>query len=281
MAEFEVIGEGGDVLLYLNREQRWLVRATSGKKIHTHAGFIDCSSIVGRRYGDIVESNLGRPFWLLKPIISDYVLKCERKTQVVYPKDMGLIVAKTGLVSGCKVVEAGTGSGALTMFLANIVKPTGHVYSMDVREEFLDVARRNLKRSGLLDYVTLIKGDATGGFDVSDADVAVLDVGDPWRLIESAWRALKGSGSIVSISPTINQVEKTFEEMVRVGFVGIECIEVFVRDMQVRAGATRPSMRMVGHTAYLTFARKVNKKAEEMLKVWSFERAGVESDEEG
>jgi len=253
----ESINEGDDVLIYLNGEKRWLVKVKADKRIHTHAGFIEGSNIIGKRYGEAVKSNLKRTFWLLKPTIEDYVLKCERKTQVVYPKDMGLIVAKTGLTSGSIVVEAGTGSGALTMFLANIVKPNGHVYSMEVREEFLDVARRNLKRSGLLEYVTLMLGDASQGFGDVEADVAILDVGDPWRLVDAAWRALKGSGRIVCISPTLNQLEKTNEALMQRGFVDIECLEVLVRNMQVKTGATRPATRMIGHTAYLTFARKV------------------------
>ncbi|MEM2883558.1 MAG: tRNA (adenine-N1)-methyltransferase [Nitrososphaerales archaeon] len=276
----EVISEGDDVLLYLSGDKRWLVKVKVDKKVHTHAGYIEGSNIIGKRYGEAVKSNLGRNFWLLKPTVEDYVLKCERKTQVVYPKDMGLIAAKTGLTSGSIVVEAGTGSGALTMFLANIVKPTGHVYSMELKEEFLDVARRNLKRSGLLDYVTLSLGDASQGFGVIDADVAVIDVGDPWRLVESAWRALKGAGKIVSISPTMNQVEKTHEALLRTGFVDVECIEVLVRSMQVKSGATRPSTRMIGHTAYLTFARKVFGD-EKTLKEGDTESIGVVSDEEG
>lgn len=275
----EVISEGDDVLIYLGGDKRWLIRVRGDKKIHTHAGYIEGSNIIGKRFGDSIKSNLGRNFWLLKPTIEDYVLKCERKTQVVYPKDMGLIAAKTGLTSGNIVVEAGTGSGALTMFLANIVKPSGHVYSMEVKEEFLDVARRNLKRSGLLDYVTLTLGDASQGFGISNADVAVLDVGDPWRLVESAWRALKGSGKIVSISPTLNQVEKTYEALLKVGFVDVECVEVLVRGMQVKLGATRPATRMIGHTAYLTFARKVSGD-EKTLKEGVDESMDVVSDEE-
>jgi tRNA (adenine57-N1/adenine58-N1)-methyltransferase len=275
-----VINEGDDVLLYLGEEKRWLIKVKADKRIHTHAGYIEGSALIGKRYGEVVKSNLGKTFWLLKPTIEDYVLKCERRTQVVYPKDMGLIVAKTGLAPGSIVVEAGTGSGALTMFLANIVKPNGHVYSMEVREEFLDVARRNLKRSGLLDYVTLLVGNASQGFGVTNADVAVLDVGDPWRLVDAAWRALKGSGVLVSISPTFNQVEKTRETLINAGFVDIECVEVLVRSLDVKPGATRPATRMIGHTAYLTFARKVLADEKTLKEEASGQMEGV-SDEEG
>jgi len=251
------IQEGDYILLYLTHEKRWLIKFNPESKIHTHAGYIEGKNISGLRYGDRVESSMRREFWVLKPTISDFVLKTERKTQVVYPKDLGYIAAKTGLAPGFRVVEAGTGSGAFTMFLANIVKPDGHVFTYELRKEFMEIAQRNLKKSGLTEYVTMKLGDAQNGFEVSDADLAIIDVGDPWTLIEPAWKSLRGSGMIVTICPTMNQVEKTAEELRSVGFIDVEADEVLTRSIQAKLGMTRPSMRMIGHTTYLVFGRKI------------------------
>ncbi|MGQ9718626.1 MAG: tRNA (adenine-N1)-methyltransferase [Nitrososphaerales archaeon] len=251
------VGPDEHVLIYITDKKKWLVRARSDEKLHTHLGYIDLGSVIGMEYGSSVKTSLGERLWLLKPTIVDLILRAKRRTQIVYPKDLGMIAAMTGVSSGSMVVEAGTGSGALTTFLANLVKPHGHVFSYEVRPEFAEIAKRNLERAGLSDFVTIKQADAKAGFDEKDADVAILDVGDPWTLVRVAWEALKGGGMIASISPTTNQVERLVVELTDSGYVGIESFELLLRGLEARPGMTRPSMRMVGHTAYLTFARKV------------------------
>jgi len=248
---------GDNVLIYLTNKKKWLVRVNTDEKLHTHLGYIDLGSVIGKEYGSSIKTSLGERLWILKPTIVDLILKAERKTQIVYPKDLGMIAAITGISSGSIVVEAGTGSGALTTFLANLVRPDGHVFSYEIRPDFIEIAKRNIDRTGLRDFVTIKQADAKKGFDERNVDAVIIDVGDPWTLVRVAWEALKGGGMVASVSPTMNQVEKLVAELVNAGFVSIESLELISRGLEARIGMTRPSMRMIGHTAYLTFARKI------------------------
>jgi len=250
------INDGDLVLLYLKPHKSWLVRIKKGDKAHTHAGFIEHNSMIGKELGSSIESSMGRTFRLLRPTLADFLMRFSRPTQVVYPKDLGMIAAWTGLSSGKIVVESGTGSGALTAFMANLVRPNGHVYTYEIREEFMEAAKKNLQKVGLLDYVTITNKDAKEGIDVKDADIAIIDVGDPWTLVEPFKNALKGAGMLAAISPTMNQAEKMTAELLDKGFVDVWSIELIARELEARVGMTRPSMRMIGHTAYITFARK-------------------------
>jgi len=254
----EKITEGDLVLVFLSRDKTWLTKVTSGNLLHTHVGILDIGSLLGKQFGSKLKSTLGEEVWALKPIIHDLILKSERKTQIAYPKDMGLIALKTGLCPGLKVVEAGAGSGAMTMFLANIVRPEGHVYSYDIRPEFLSIVKRNLDKAGLSEYVTLKNADATEGLDVKSADIAIIDVGDPWSLVSPMKDALKGGGRVAALTPTVNQLEKLVVELARNNFKLIESMEVMVRGIEARPNKTRPEMRMIGHTAYITTARKAS-----------------------
>jgi len=248
---------GDNVLIYLTNKKKWLVRVSADERLHTHLGYIDLGSVIGKEYGSSIKTSLGERLWILKPNIIDLILKAERKTQIVYPKDLGMIAAITGISSGSIVVEAGTGSGALTTFLANLVRPDGHVFSYEIRPDFIEIAKRNIDRAGLKDFVTIKQADAKKGFDERNVDAVIIDVGDPWTLVRVAWEALKGGGIFASVSPTMNQVEKLVVELINAGFVSIESLELLLRGLEARIGMTRPSMRMIGHTAYLTFARKI------------------------
>jgi tRNA (adenine57-N1/adenine58-N1)-methyltransferase len=162
----------------------------------------------------------------------------------------------SGIGPGSQVVEAGTGTGALTTALTHYVKPSGHVFSYEIRPEFIETAQKNLQRAGLMDYVTLKNKDITTGIDETNMDAVVLDLATPWLAVPYAFNALKGSGALVSFSPTIDQVVKTAEALKENKFVDIETIECIMRGMQVERGKTRPETLMTGHTGYMTFARK-------------------------
>lgn len=257
MIQLAQVVEGELVLLYFDVRRQWLLRVERGKEFHTHKGFIRTDEIIGLPLGSEVKSSIGERFWLLKPTTHDFIMHSVRRTQIMYPKDIGLILLKLSLSSGLKVLEVGTGSGAMTVAAATAVKPTGHVHTYEVRNEFADLAERNLRRASVSDYVTLHRTDARGGIDGDDFDAAIIDVGDPWPLIPLIHEALLGGAPLVSFSPTMNQVEKTTETLGRVGFVNVHTLECFVREIRADTGKTRPATMMVGHTGYMTFAQKV------------------------
>ena len=250
-----IINEGDLILLYFDQRRTYLVAVEKGKTFHTHKGYIQLDALISKEYGTRIASNLGVEFVALKPLLSDFVFKAQRRTQINYPKDIALIVMFSGIGPGSKLVEAGTGAGALTTALAHYVKPDGRVSSYEVRPEFTEIARRNLARAGLLDHVDLKNKDVTVGIDETELDAVVLDLATPWLVIPHAYLAIKGGGTIVSFSPTIDQVVKTVEAL-QSGFADIQTVECIMRRMQTERGKTRPETLMTGHTGYITFARK-------------------------
>ncbi len=252
------IEDGAYVLFFYRASKNWLTRIEKNKKLHTHIGIIDFDSILGLEYGSSVITSKQKKVYLMLPTIFDFVMKSDRKTQIVYPKDLGYIAIRTGLKSGCNVLEIGTGSASLTTFFASLVGPSGHVFTYDINEEFMEIARKNLKKSGMENYVSMFKQDImTEGLERTDIDIAIIDLGDPWNVLQIVHKCLKNSGSVAVICPTMNQLEKTSKHMNEVGFMDIESTEIMIRNIEAREGKTRPSMRMIGHTTYLIFGRKI------------------------
>lgn len=252
----DLIERGDTVLVYLDERRKWLVKVEEGKVFHTHRGALELSSLVGKSYGCEVKSSLGASFLILKPSLTDFIYRIARRTQIIYPKDMALMLAVGNVGPGSRVVEAGTGSGALTSFIAYHVRPGGRVYSYEVREDFLQQARRNIKRLGLEENVELKLRDITLGIEEEGVDCVMLDMPTPWLVAGHAYRALRHGGFMVCFSPTINQVERTVEAMRGAGFVDVSAFEAIVREYKVRSGETRPKTLMIGHTGYVASARK-------------------------
>jgi tRNA (adenine57-N1/adenine58-N1)-methyltransferase len=261
MSANNVISEGSLILLHFDVKRQWLIRTEKGREFHTHKGFISLGQIIGQPYGSEVKSSLGETFWALKPTTHDLIMHSVRKTQIMYPKDIGLAILKLALCSGLNVLEIGTGSGAMTLAAALAVKPGGHVHTYEARPEFAAVAERNLRRASVLEYVTIHNADASAGIEGSQFDAAIIDVGNPWPLIPLVHRALAGGAPAVSFSPTVNQVEKTTVAFGQAGFTNIQTVECFIREIRADVGKTRPATIMVGHTGYMTFAQKVVPKA--------------------
>jgi len=257
MSSKNIVNEGDLILLVFDEKRRWLVKVEKGKEFHTHKGVIKLNDLIGKSYGSSVKSSTGAKFRVFKPLPRDYILKMRRVTQIIYPKDIGLILLYSGIGPGWKVVEAGTGSGALTVVLAYYVRPDGHIYTYEVKEEFQKLAIKNIKNAALEKYVTFKLKDISEGIDERNVDAVILDMATPWVVVPHAYEALKEGGSFVSYSPTIEQVQKTVSSLSKAGFFDIITIECFTRRILVREGKTRPATSMISHTGYLTFARKI------------------------
>ena len=253
------IADGDNVLIYLDARRTYMLKMQAGQTFHTHKGYIKLDELIGKEYGEPIKSSLGIYFTTLKPILTDFIMKSSRNTQIIYPKDAALIVMFSGIGPGSRVIESGTGTGSLTTALAHYVGSAGKVYTYELRPEFQKNAAKNLQRSGLIANVEMKSGDVTLGYEERDVDAVILDLAVPWLVVPHAYEALKPSGVLVSFSPTIDQVVKTTEALRENNFVFIETIECMMRAMQVERGKTRPQTLMTGHTGYITHARKILK----------------------
>lgn len=254
------IKQGSPVLFQYNHTKKWLTTISGDKTLHTHIGIIRHADALGKEYGSRITTNKDKYVYLLLPTTYDYVMKIQHGTQIVYPKDIGYILARSGLEGGQKVVEVGTGSGALTTALAGVVRPRGRVYTFDVDEKFIAVAEKNIRRAGLSKYVVQGVGDIRemDEMPVTGADLAIIDVGDPWTMLPAVRRMLRGSGSLFAVCPTMNQLERLSAALTKNEFTDIECSERILRTIEAREGKTRHSFNGIGHTAYLCYARKAH-----------------------
>lgn len=234
------------------------MKISKSESLHTHIGVIKHADAIGKEYGSRLITNKDKYVYMLEPTIYDFIMKIQHGTQIVYPKDLGYIASRSGLQNGQKVVEIGTGSGSMTSFVASIVKPRGHVYTFDVDPNFMKIAQKNIDKAGMGKYITMKKFDIKNAkkMPVTDMDLALVDLGDPWTVVPNVRKMLKGSGGIFSICPTMNQLEKLVSSLVQNEFTDIECSELIHRTIDAREGKTRHSFQGIGHTTYLCYARK-------------------------
>ncbi len=247
----------GDLIFLYNDEKRNFLLKAEVKTLHTDKGFLKIGSLIGKEFGQKTETNLGFPFYILRPYLYELVMKVRRKTQILYPKDIGMILLRGNIFPGAKVIESGIGSGALTTALANFVRPNGRVYSYERNKEFLENAKKNLEKNGLSEWVELKHQEITTEFDEKEADFVMIDIGSPWELIDAAYKSLKGGCRLATICPTFEQLTKTVFSLEEKGFVNIETMEILLRRILVRRGKTRPEQRMPCHTGWLVFATKI------------------------
>ena len=253
-----MIREGDFVLLVSPEGKEFMIQVQKGKVFGTHRGNIDVGSLIGREFGCSVLSSKGEVFFALKPTIYDFVKRVKRKTQIIYPKDAGYIVLRLGITSGCRVIECGTGSGSLTTVLAFAAHPFGRVYSYDMRSEFIELAKENLKRTGFDLPVTFKVKRGEEGFDERDVDAVFIDVKIPETLLDSVWQSLKPGHPVGFLLPTANQVSSLLKALER-GFCVSEVCEILLRRYKINPDRLRPDDIMNAHTGYLVFARKVER----------------------
>lgn len=252
----DFIEEGDRVLVLTSKGKKHLITASRGESFHTDEGVIELSGIIGLRYGSVVNTHTGKEWTILRPKLMDIVLRFPRVTQILYPKDLGLVLLLGDVRPGSLVVEGGTGTGVLTAILASHVEPRGKVYSYDVEEEHLERAKKHLQKLGLSEFVELKRGNIVERIDEKMVDCVILDVPTPWLAVEKSYEALKGSGTWISLNPTIEQIIETVEELHKHAFVDISVSEILMRSIRVKRGMTRPEHLMRAHTAYIVAARK-------------------------
>ncbi|UCG91228.1 MAG: tRNA (adenine-N1)-methyltransferase [candidate division WOR-3 bacterium] len=253
-----LIGENDLVLVYLNEKRQFLVQITPHLKLSSDFGELILGDVIGKPYGYIGKTHLGREFYCLKPSTADLMMKVKRTTTIVYPKDTGYLLLETAIGPGSKVIEVGTGSGALTLVLAKFVAPDGMVYTYDRREEFIENAKKNIERAGYINNVEFFCHDvAEQEFLQKGVDAIFIDVPEPWTIIPKAAKVLKGGHHMVSWSPNVEQVKSTVDALQNNGFIRIKVSEIVEREMLVRQQGVRPRERGVTHTAYLVTSQKI------------------------
>jgi tRNA (adenine57-N1/adenine58-N1)-methyltransferase len=228
-----------------------------GGDFQTHRGVLKHDELIGKPWGSQVFSHMGAPFFLLQPSIADILNDLPRTTQILYPKDIGYLLITMGIAPGHRVIEAGTGSGSMTIAMATAIGSEGQIISYEQKQDTQNLARKNLERVGLDSRVDFKLRDIKEGFDETDADAFFLDVQNPYDYIPQVRAALKPGGFFGTLLPTFNQVEKTLYALKKNNFAFLEVCEIMLRHYKSDPARIRPTDRMVAHTGYLMFGRKI------------------------
>lgn len=245
------------VILATGGGKRYLISLRPGQTFHTNLGHFQHDDLIGLPLGTTVYSQLGNPVLLLEPSLSDLINRIKRNTQIIFPKDAAYLVHKLSLRNGDQVIEAGTGSGGLTIALAWAVAPAGRVYTYEVRADNYQIARANLERVGLLENVSMYQQSVVEGFRQQGADAVFLDVRTPSHFLDQVRAALRPGGFFAALIPTTNQVIELLAALERKSFADIAVEELLLRQYKVVPDRLRPDDSMVGHTGYLVSARPV------------------------
>ncbi|MBI2542926.1 MAG: tRNA (adenine-N1)-methyltransferase [Candidatus Aenigmarchaeota archaeon] len=243
--------KNGEVVLLLNKDESYIVKI--GKDFNTRSGIIKRKDILSKKFGHKIKTHMGKEFLITKPTINDLIKKFKRGAQVILPKDIGLILAYTGVRPDSLVVDAGAGSGYLAAFLANYLS-LGKVVTYEKDKRFVEIVKRNIKLSGLKN-LKLKNKDVSKGIDEKNVDLVTLDLQYPEKVIGHAYNSLKIGGWLVVYSPTMEEVIKVTKG-IKKWFPEIRIVENIVREWQTER-TTRPKTMGMMHTGWLTFARKV------------------------
>ncbi len=251
--------EAGDIVQLVGiSHKHHIVKLQHGGQLQTHRGVIDHDDLIGRPWGSRITSHIGRPFFLLEPSLADLLKNLRRRTQILYPKDIGYILMTMGIAPGRIVIEGGTGSGAMTAALASAVGKIGQVITYDNHAESQALARKNLRWLGLEDRVVLKLRDIVEGFDERGVDALFMDVPNPQDYLRQVLAALKTGGFFGCILPTTNQVSLLLRELKRFPFAFVDVCETQLRHYRPDPERLRPVDRMVAHTGFLIFGRSID-----------------------
>jgi tRNA (adenine57-N1/adenine58-N1)-methyltransferase len=246
----------GDRVILIDPKNRWkMLTLAVGAEFHSHAGFVAHDDIIGRAEGFMVTTTRGLRYQVVRPTLSDFVLKMPRGAQVIYPKDLGPILMLADVFPGAQVFESGIGSGALSMTL---LRAGAVVTGYELREDFAARAQANVEAflgADALERYQVEHRDTYEGIDGTEFDRVVLDLPEPWHVVKHAEAALRPGGILVAYTPSVMQVSQLHEALAPSRFKLAETMEVLQRTWHVEGQAVRPDHRMVAHTGFLTHAR--------------------------
>ncbi|MEK6868976.1 MAG: methyltransferase domain-containing protein [Nanoarchaeota archaeon] len=235
----------------ISKNDKFLVKDTS-KDYHTKYGFFKKEDL--KKSGKAIKTNTGKEFSIFNPYFIDLYKKIKRDAQIIPLKDIGLILAETGINNKSKIVDAGAGSGALCCFLANIAK---EVTTYDIREDFIEIVKHNIDYLKLKN-VKIKNKNIYDGIDEQNVDLIVLDLPEPWNAIEAAKKALKIGGFLVSYSPTIPQTADFINKINNDNdFAHIKTSEIIEREWEVDGRKVRPKSQQIGHSGFVSFVRRI------------------------
>jgi len=248
----------GDIAQFIDpRGNKHLVHLTETGKLQTNHGQVIFADVIGLPWGSCVKTHLGKIFVLVQPSLNETLLNIKRATTILYPKDIGFILINMNIGNGQSVVEAGTGSGSLTIAMSRAVGPDGHVYSYETRENIQNLARKNVDIHGFSDRVTFKTRDIANGIDETGVDALFLDLPNPEDYLPIVKDVLRPGGFFGSLVPTTNQVSRLLESLHAHDFAYIEVCENLLRYYKPISARLRPDDRMTAHTGFLIFARPV------------------------
>lgn len=227
-----------------------------GEEFQSDLGIVKADVLDNAEIGDEVKSHLDHSFKIVKPNINDFIDLMDRRCSILIKKDIGLVLAHTGLGAGSRVVDAGTGAGAIALNFGNVVGPEGKVFTYEIREDFSEVAKKNIDRFGI-ENIEVKNQDIKQGIDEDDIDLIFLDLPKPYEIFEEVYDSLNLGGWLAVYAPYIDQAETAYRVAKKLNFYDIDIIEILERGLEVRTQGVRPKTRMVGHSGYLVFARKL------------------------
>ena len=250
-----LLQEGDQVMLVDAKRRRYLVTLSATGEFHSHVGVLPHSDLIGQPEGISVRSSGGGRLLAIRPTLSDFVFKMPRGAQVIYPKDLGPILMMADIFPGARVLESGVGSGALSMTL---LRAGAIVTGYEIREDFANRAQTNVRTflgEEAAERYTVELRDAYEGIDLDDLDRIILDLPEPWQVVDHAAKSLHRGGIIVAYTPQITQAAQLREALEQGGFGLAETLEVLNRGWHIEGLSVRPDHRMVAHTGFLTTAR--------------------------